>query len=129
MKALITSTRLPNMIATAIFGTLALTCGASSMAADSEVVRQVVVKYGDLTISNPQGAAALYSRIRAAANKACNAYDFHSRDPGSRASVDACVRKAISGAVTTVDRAELFAIYNEKNVQSLGIPMAAAQTR
>jgi UrcA family protein len=129
MKALSTSIRLPNLIAAAIFGTFALTCGAPSMAADSEDVRQVVVKYGDLTVSNPQGATALYNRIRAAANGVCNADDYGSRDLGSRVSADACVRKAISGAVTTVGRAELFAIYNAKNVQPRGIPVAAAQTR
>jgi UrcA family protein len=99
------------------------------MAAEGEVVRQVVVKYGDLTIANPQGAAALYRRIRAAANEVCDADDYHSRDLGARASVDACVRKAISGAVATVGRAELFAIYNAKYAQPLGIPLAAARTR
>jgi UrcA family protein len=129
MNALTTSIRLPNLIATAIFGTFALTGGAASMAADGEDVRQVVVKYGDLAVSNPQGAATLYSRIRAAANEVCNADDYGSRDLGSRASVDACVRKSISGAVTTVGRAELFAIYNAKHAQLRGIPVAAAQTR
>ena len=129
MKALITATKLPNLITTAIFGTLALTGGAPSMAADGDVVSQAVVKYGDLNLSNPRGAAELYRRITAAAREVCNAFDVDNHDPGLRASAEACVGKAISGAVTDVSRPELFAIYNAKHAEPLGMPLAAAQAR
>ena len=99
------------------------------MAADREEVRQVVVRFGDLNLSNPSGAATLYRRIAAAANEVCSAFDLGSRELGSRASVDACVRKAISGAVTKVGRPELFAVYNARNSVPLGIPVVAAQPR
>lgn len=129
MKALITSTNLPSLVSTAILGTFALTCGAPSMAADGDNVRQVVVRYEDLNLSTPRGAATLYSRIAGAAKEVCGAGDSDIRDLGSRASADACVRKATSGAVTKVGRPELFSIYNARNPEPLGTPVAAAQTR
>ena len=129
MKALTTATNLPNLITTAIIGALGLMGAATSMAADRDEVRQVVVRFGDLNLSNPQGAAALYSRITVAAREVCNAQDVGIRnfDLGTRASVDSCVRKAISGAVTKVGRPELFAVYNARNSEPLGVPVAAAR--
>jgi hypothetical protein len=62
MKALVTSSNLPRRITTAIFAALALTCGAVSIAADNSDVPQALVKFGDLNVSNPQGATTLYSR-------------------------------------------------------------------
>ena len=121
-----TSAHRSNLFATATLGILALIGGGSCIAADREEVRQVVVQYGDLNLSNPRGAAALYKRIEAAANDVCGASEVESRELGSRASVDACVRKAITGAVTTVGRPELFAVYNKRNSAPLGIPVAAA---
>ena len=129
MKAQITATKLPNLITTAILGTLALMGAAPSMAADGYVVRQAVVRYGDLDLSNPQGAAKLYSRIAAAAREVCDAFDVDNHNLEGRADAEACVRKAMSGAVTDVSRPELFAIYNAKNSKPLGVPVAAAQPR
>jgi UrcA family protein len=129
MKTQITSTNLPRLIKTAIFGALALSCGAVSMAADRSDVPQAVVKFGDLNLSNPQGAATLYGRIVAAAHEVCKSFDIDSRDLGDRARLDACVHKAIAGAVTKVGQPELFAIYNVKNHQPLPILIAAAETR
>ena len=129
MKTQITSTNLPRLITTAVFGVLALSCGAVSIAADNSDVPQVVVKFGDLNLSNPQGAATLYGRIVAAAHEVCKSFDIDSRGLGSRVRLDACVHKAIAGAVTKVGQPELFAIYNGKNHHPLPIIVAAAQTR
>ncbi len=129
MKARTTVTKLPNLITTAILGTFALMGGAPSMAADGSEAHQVVVKYGDLNLSNPQGAAVLYRRISTAAHDVCEASEVDSVDLGTRAVVDACLQRAISGAVTKVGRSELFAIYNAKNSAPIGPPVAAAQTR
>jgi UrcA family protein len=85
------------------------------------------VKFGDLTLSNPQGAATLYRRIAAAARDVCGSYDLDRWNLGSRASLNACVHKAIADAVTKVGQAELFAVYNAKNHQPL--PITVAQTR
>jgi UrcA family protein len=125
MKTQITSTNLPRLITTAIFGAIALSCGAMSIAADQSDVRQAVVKFGDLNVSNRQGAATLYSRIVAAAGEVCN----DNRDLPYRARLHACVHKAIADAVTRVGQPELFAIYNAKNHRPHPITVAAAQTR
>ena len=129
MKALITATNMPRLITTAIFGALALSCGTASFAADNSDVPQVVVKFGDLNLLNPQGAATLYSRIVAAAHEVCRSFDIDSRDLAPRARRDACVHKAIADAVTKVGQPELFAIYSAKNHGPLPIIVAAAQTR
>ena len=123
------STNLSRVIKTAIFGTLALSYGAASIAAGYDTAPTAVVKFGDLNLSNPQGAVKLYSRIVAAANEVCKAYDIDNRNLGSRARLSTCVHKAIADAVTTVGHPGLFAVYNAKNRQSLPIIVAAIQTR
>ena len=128
MKTLTTATYLPRLIKTVVFGALALSWGSASIAAGDIDVPQVVVKFGDLNLSNPQGAAKLYSRIAAAGNEVCKSLDINSRDLGSRARLHACVHKAIADAVTKVDQPELLAIYNAKNHQARPILVAAAQT-
>ena len=129
MKTLFTSTNLPRVIKTAIFGALALSCTAVSIAADHSDVPQAVVKFGDLNPSNPQGAAKLYSRIATAAYEVCKSFDINSRDLGSRARLTACLHKAIADAVTKVGQPELLAIYNAKNHQPLPTIVAAAHSR
>jgi UrcA family protein len=123
----ITSTNLSRVIKTAILGTLALSCGAVSMAADYHDVPTAVVKFGDLNLSNPQGALRLYSRIVAAANEVCRPFAIDDRDLGSQARLKTCVHKATADAVSTVGRPELSAIYNAKNHQSPAIIVAATR--
>jgi len=129
MNTLTTAAYLPRLIITATLGALALSWGAASIAAGEGDVPQVVVKFGDLNLSSPQGAAKLYSRIAAAGSEVCKPLDINSRDLGSRARLDACVHKAIADAVTKVDRPELFAIFDAKNHQPRPIVVAAARTR
>src|ERR1017187_3882546 len=125
MNTLITSTNLSRLISTAIFGVLTLSWGAMSIAADESDAPQAVVKFGDLNLSNPQGAAALYHRIWSAAVTVCRPQDDGSLASMSR--VQTCVHKAIADAVTKVDRAELFAVYNAKSRQLR--PIVVAQGR
>jgi UrcA family protein len=117
------------LITTTIFSALAVSGSAMCMAADSNDALQAVVKFGDLNLANPQGAAMLYSRISAAAHEVCKSFDIDGRDLGSRTRLDACVHKAIADAVIKVDQPQLFAIYNVKNHQHLPIMVAATQTR
>jgi UrcA family protein len=124
-----TLTNLSRLITTAIFGALTLSCGAISIAADKNNPPQVVVKFGDLNLSNPQDAATLYGRIVAAGSEVCRPFDIDSRDLGARARLHACIHKAIADAVTKVGQPELFAIYNARNREPLRITVAAAQTR
>ena len=129
MNTLTTASYLPRLIFTATLGALALSWGAASIAAVEGDVPQAVVKFGDLNLSSPQGAAKLYSRIAAAGSEVCKAFDIDGRDLGARARLNACVHKAIADAVTKVDRPELFAVYNAKNHQPRPVIVAAVQTR
>ena len=123
-------TRIRRLIATAIVSALASSFAVVCAAADEIETVSVVVQFGDLNVSNPQGAATLYERIAAAAHNVCGSYDsndvFHH---GSRARVNVCVRKAIADAVTRVGLPELFAVYNTKNRVPLPITVAAARAR
>lgn len=125
MKTLIASAKYPRLVTAAIFGALAIGCGAVSIAADRSDVPQAVVKFGDLNLSNRQGAATLYNRIIAAANEVCKSYDTDIRGFASFAQLDACVHRAIADAVTKVAQPELFAVYNARNRQPLPITVAA----
>ena len=125
MKTLITSAKLPRLVTTTIFGALAFGCGALSIAADRSDVPQVVVKFGDLNLSNRQGAATLYNRIVAAAYEVCGSFDTDIRALASYRKLDACVHKAIADAVTKVGQPELFAVHNARNHQPLPNTVAA----
>ena len=99
-------------VVSAIIGTLALASAVSSFADDSRDVRKVTVKFADLNVSSPQGAAVLYTRIRQAARAVCaDEFVSYPFNPG----VAACVHKAIADAVTKVNQPALYAVYNEHN--------------
>ena len=59
MNTLTPSTRLRGLIATAIVYAFASSFAAVCAAAERGDTVSVIVKYGDLNISNPEGAAAL----------------------------------------------------------------------
>jgi UrcA family protein len=114
MNTIPTCTNLRGLIAAAIFSALASSFTAVAAAADSTDVRRIVVKYADLNLSNSQGAAVLYGRIRRAADSVCSlstGSDYEATNTG----VSACIHKAIADAVTAVNQPALFAVYNTKN--------------
>ena len=125
MNRMTTSTQLRRLIATAILGALASGFAGVSAADDSDV-RSKTVKYGDLNLSNPQGAAALYGRIVQAAYAVCDTADI---GLWSRAAVHDCINKAVADAVTKVGEPRLIAVYNARNSRPLPITLATAQTR
>jgi len=132
MKTLIAPTEPPRLITAAMFAALALSCSAVSIAGnDGDVgdVPQAVVKFGDLNLTSPQGAAALYDRIVAAAYQVCESFDVDMRGLVAGWQLLACVHSAIAHAVTKVGQPELFAIYNARNHEHLPITVAAAQAR
>jgi UrcA family protein len=118
------STHLRGLFAAAVLGTLAAGFAGVSAAADNSEVRSETVHYADLNLSSPQGAAALYRRIKWAAQDVCgwndNLLEMQAAQP--------CVDKAIADAVTRVGRLELTAIYNAKHRQHL-VTFAAIQRR
>jgi UrcA family protein len=91
----------------AIFGVGACVFTASVLAAMStaELPHQLV-SFADLNLSSEQGAAALYSRIKAAAGNVCD-LRTHTLDIKQWGYARACFRRAIAQAVRAVDRPEL----------------------
>jgi UrcA family protein len=117
----------PGRIAAAICGVLAVSAAAMCSADDRTDVPQEVVKYADLNLSSPQGANALYSRIRAAAERACRPFDR--RDLRSKIQMQACVTTAVADAVTKVGHPGVVAIYNAKHASPLPTLVLAKQDR
>jgi UrcA family protein len=82
-------------------------------------VLQVQVKFADLNINTPDGAAVLYHRIRVAAGQVCTF-------PGNQdltvlAKTQACTNQAVAHAVATVNNPTLTGIYDVNT----GKPQAA----
>lgn len=82
---------------------------AFATGAQAEDILQVHVKYADLNVNNPVGAAVLYRRIHAAAEKVCAV-------PGGRewdrtAQAKACVAKATANAVAAVNAPALTGLH------------------
>ena len=68
---------------------------------------QVAVRFADLDVSHPEGAAVLYRRISAAAKKVCAPIESFRYSLVDRR--DSCIDKAITNAVNTVNQPALFA--------------------
>ena len=129
MNTTIASTSLRRLISPVLFGAFALSCSALSLAADRVEAYQTVVKYGDLNLSNAQGAHVLYSRIVSAARQVCDPFEFRDRNLGTHARVDACVHRAVKQAVTDVGQPELQAVYSANNHEPVPAIIASAQAR
>jgi UrcA family protein len=110
----------------AMVGALAVGSTAPSFAADSVAVPSITVKFGDLNVASPEGASALYGRIRMAAKEVCS--PLSARDLASQARMGACVHKAIADAVTKVNQPALFLVYNQHNKTPLPAALLS-QTR
>jgi UrcA family protein len=120
MNAMTASIEIRRLIAVAILGAIASGFAGVSTAGDT-VTRSVTVKYGDLNVADPEGAAALYRRIVRAAEEVC---ELPQDDLGSLPAVRVCEHKAITDAVTKVGHPQLIAVYNSKNRQPLPITLA-----
>lgn len=127
MNTITPSTRLRGLIAKALISAVAASFTVVCTAGNTETV-SVIVKYADLNVSNPEGAATLYRRIAAAASSVCGPYETDSWHRESRSTVNACIHKAIADAVTKVGQPALIAVYNAKNRERLPITVAAAKT-
>jgi UrcA family protein len=116
-----TSHTFRRLLSAAVLATLA--AGVSAAPADARVdAPQVIVKYADLALSSPQGAAVLYQRIWGAALSVCRPLEDGSLR--SKQAKDACMHTAIAEAVAKVDRPALYSVYRAKNPE----PAARALT-
>jgi UrcA family protein len=119
--------KLHRMTATVLFSALALSFAAMCPAGDTTGANQSTVKYVDLNVSSPSGAAALYARINAAADGVCRTLD--GRDLASKTRFNHCIHKAIADAVAKVDQPSLYSIYNAKNSSQKPIMLASDRNR
>lgn len=119
--------KLQRMTTTVLFSALALSFAAMCQAGDTAGANQSTVKYADLNVSRPAGAAALYSRIKAAAHGVC--WTLDGRDLQSKTDFNRCVYQAIADAVAKVDQPALYSIYNAKNPTRKPILLASGQNR
>lgn len=102
------STGLRSLIATAIFGALASSFSAVA-SADPSTSASITVKYADLNIASPSGAAVLYERIRTAAQSACGYFWFKTDADEAR-----CIHNTIANAVNKINQPALSAVFVEK---------------
>lgn len=114
-----------SVMTAAIVGTFVSGYALSAGASDAPEVRSITVKFGDLNVANPEGAAALYKRIRSAAISVCLPHE--STDYPFSGEFGACVRKAVADAVTKVNRMELYAVYNQHNKPALPATLLSQQ--
>jgi UrcA family protein len=125
-----TSTQVSRILAATIFAALTCSIATVSFASDSSDALQVKVKYGDLNVSSTSGAAALYNRIRVAADTVCHPFQpLNPGDLGARTIFAACVQKAMSNAIKEVNEPALFTIANAKTGTSKPILLASGQAR
>jgi UrcA family protein len=94
--------------------------GAPALA-EPDAPQSVTIRYGDLDLSQPADASALYARIRSAARQVCAAADA----PGAARRVEwsACRREAAERAVTALGSeavARLHAARHERGARAAG---------
>jgi UrcA family protein len=93
----------------AVRRTLAAVCMASvcalASAGSPDQSRHRTVRFADLDINHPAGAAVLYQRIRAAAREVCR--PTSERDLAVAELTRSCVQDAIARAVTEVNAPKL----------------------
>jgi UrcA family protein len=94
--------------------------------ADESVATQRV-SFKDLNLNSPEGAAALYGRIKRAANEVCgHGADFDLSQIQAR---QTCINGAVSRAVAQVDSSMLTSLYNEKTGKADKKVISLAQSR
>ena len=125
MNTMTTSFSFRSVVAAAILGALACGLPTVGTAAEPTDPPQVTVKFADLKVSSPDGAAALYGRIHRAARQVCDRFD--GGDVRSKMRMATCVYQAIASAVAKVDQPALFAVYNAHNGQPTPIVLAASR--
>jgi UrcA family protein len=103
------------LIAAVLAGTLFSAVAAMpAFAGTEDSPPTVTVKFGDLDISQPQGAGALYVRIRNAARLACSPLERSGAFLGRSDRLNYCVQHSIADAVASVDSPTLFTVYDAK---------------
>ena len=93
----------------ACVGFLGIVGMVATIAAEASEDRRVVVQYGDLDLSRPEGVHVLYHRIQHAALQVCVTFDSKSLELHTL--FDSCRRGAVENAVALVASPELTAYH------------------
>jgi UrcA family protein len=105
------------LIASTLLSAFVSSFAATSASADTADAPTQIVRFADLDVTQPRDAAILYSRIRTAAEQLCSPLQGSGMGIATRAAkVDACVRESIAGAVASVGKPALSAVYAARNV-------------
>jgi UrcA family protein len=119
------TTRLGAMLAAGLAlsscASLAVAHSYDPMFVTADPAPQVTVHFADLDVSRPEGAAALYRRIRLAARQVC--FPIQSLGYYSTQLADACMDGAITDAVNTVNRPALYAVFSAKRPTPPAAPL------
>ena len=115
-------------IAICIAATLGYTAAAGTDAKYLPVTStqlRYVVRFSDLDVSKPEGATALYARIRHAARIVCAPGE--SREMGLAAMYRACMEESIANAVAKVDRPLLSQYHQARATGGKSAPLQLAK--
>ena len=104
---------------------LAMVANGAQAGESAGTVRQKTVSFRDLNVSNPEGAAVLYKRIKSAASEVCGTWDSLSQRPA----VMTCIDEAVSRAVAQVNRPMLTSLHQAKTGKADKPVTTLAQTR
>jgi UrcA family protein len=127
MNTMTTSQSFRGLLTAAVLSAFACSLATVCSAAEPPNPLQTTVKYADLNVSKPEGAAALFARIQRAARQVCLPLDGERLS--SKARMGACVNKAIADAVAKVGEPALFDAYNAHQGQPTPIILASTQSR
>jgi len=90
---------------------LAMVANGAQAGESAGTVRQKTVSFRDLNVSNPEGAAVLYKRIKSAAYDVCESPDRYDL---SQFKVEICARDAMSRAIVQVNNPMLTSLHESK---------------
>lgn len=124
MNTMTTANRFLGSIAAALFGALSASLATLPAAAASFEPLKQTVKFGDLDISHPNGAAVLYGRIRTAAESVCSPFES-SGGLSAQMQRNACINRAVADAVTAVNAPALLAVYIARTGKTLRSQIAS----
>ena len=94
----------------AFAGTFGLALAAHAGDVTTAKHADVVVRYADLDLDSPEGAEALYSRLSAAAARACG-NEPDARELKARAQYEACYERTLEKALRKVGNAGVQAVH------------------
>src|SRR5262245_14615645 len=113
------------LVAGAAFAAAVATFLAPAAArADEMETEAVVVHFGDLDLTTPNGAHLLYMRLKNAAKSVCGD-EYEAIDLKDRGDIIDCQRDAIQHAVEHVDRPLLTALYDRRNPRDRAVVSAS----